>query len=177
MVKVLIGAAEYDSLATLAFADVYLGGDVMRATTWALRNDDAKGRGLVSATRAMLQLPWVGGPPPFEDPPEVVSQVTAMLAADMLAKPRLFADASGSSNVKTAKAGSAQVEFFQPVSGGAPIPMALWTMLLNAGLVVSAAGGREGENEGAEVAGISGGCRPLGGRMIWDYPIAAEDTD
>lgn len=176
MAKVLIGAVEYDAFASVAFADEFLGGDVMRATAWALRNEAAKGRGLVSATRAMLQLPWVAGPPPFEDPPAVAAEVNAMLAADMLAKPKLFADASGNSNVKSAKAGSASVEFFNPVGDAPPLPLALWTMLLNAGLVRGAPSA-ESDNAGPEVSGICGGRRPLGGRFEWDYPIAAEDCD
>lgn len=175
MAKVDVGAEEYDSYADLDFADVFLGGDVLRAGPWALRNEDARGRGLASATRMMLQLPWPDAPPSLNEPPPVVQEVTAMLAADLLAKPRLFSDASGDSNVKLAKAGSAQVEFFRPVQNGPPMPKALWMMLVHAGLIGSAHG--DGQYTGAMVSGINAGCRPLGGRSAWDYPIAATDND
>jgi len=178
MAKVDVGSETYDSFATLDFADVFLGGDVLRAGLWAIRNEDARGRGLVSATRLLMRLPWKGGVPSLDETPDVVQEVAAMLAADMVAKPRLFADASANSNVKTAKAGSAQVEFFQPVGDAPPLPLALWTMLLTAGLVSGGTDPGEGENAGAIVTGISDGChRPLGGRFRWDYLIAAEDHD
>ncbi|MFL6864124.1 MAG: hypothetical protein ACJ8DZ_14105 [Allosphingosinicella sp.] len=174
MAKVDIGDETYDAFASLEFADVFLGGDIMRAGPWSTKDDDAKGRGLVSATRSMLQLPWKDGTPSLDDPPPVVTEVNAMLAADMVAKPSLFADASSNSNVKVAKAGSAQVEFFQAVEDAPPIPMALWTMLLNAGLVRGPI--VTSDNDGPIITGISGGCRPLGGRPL-DYPIAACDRD
>jgi hypothetical protein len=178
MADVDIGSDTYQAFADLEFADLYLAADVARSAAWALKNDDAKGRGLVSATRTMLSLPWCAAVP---DPADVqvspIPEVTAMLAADLLAKPRLFADASGNSNVKSAKAGSAQVEFFSPVDGGPPIPTALWTMLLNAGLVCLGSVTDSSVNDGPIITGISDGCRAYGGRPPWDWPVAAEDCD
>lgn len=176
MVKVLIGANEYDSFVAVAEADLFLAGDVTRATAWALRNDDAKARGLISATRMLVAMPWCDGVPDFDAAPAVVKDVTAMLAADLLAKPKLFADATGNSNIKTVKAGSAQVEFFAPVAGGPPLPMALWNLLMAADLMCP---GKDAgtENDGPFVSGISGGCRPLGGRWPWDWPVASQDYD
>lgn len=177
MPQIELGGVLHNAFADVAFADGYLAGDVMRAAPWALRNAEAKGRGLISATRMMLQLPWCDDAvPAFDGAPDAVKEVTAMLASDLLAKPKLFADASGSSNVKTAKAGSAQVEFFRPVEGGPMIPNALWTQLLNAGLVCGPDLG-DGLNDGAFVTGICEGTRPLGGRYACDYPIAAQDYD
>jgi hypothetical protein len=176
MPQIDIGSETYDVFADLDFADPFLAGDVMRAGPWATRNDDAKGRGLVSATRMLLSLPWCDEVPGFDDAPAVVQEVTSMLASDLLAKPKLFADATGNSNVKSAKAGSASVEFFSPVSGGPPIPTSLWNMLLNAGLMCPGKLG-DGTLEGAIVTGILGGCRPLGGRYPWDWPIASADYD
>lgn len=175
MASIDLGGNAYDVFTTVADADKHLAGDVLRATPWALRNADAKKRGVISATRMLLMMPWCEAAPPFEDAPETVQQVTAMLASDLLAKPKLFANATGNSNVKTAKAGSAQVEFFSPVVGGPPIPTDLWKMLERAGLVCL--GSDDGDNAGPIVSGIMGDCRPLGGRFPWDYPIAAEDHD
>lgn len=134
MAQVQIGGQGYPSFDTVANADVYLGGDVQRAAGWALRNADAKARGMVSATRQLLTIPWCGDPPGIDTAPEVVKQVTAMLAADLLAKPKLFSDASGNSNIKSARAGSAAVEFFRPTVNSPPLPRALWTMLVEAGV-------------------------------------------
>lgn len=176
MAVVPIGGQNFDAYTSVAEADVFLAGDVARAAAWALQNPDAKGRGLVSASRMILQLPWCLDPAPLPTDaavPDEVKQVTAMLAADLLAKPRLFSNASGNSNVKSAKAGSAQVEFFAPVGGAPPIPMALWTVLKNAGLVgcVDA-----GEISGFPfVSGAQGECRPLGGRYGCDWPTAEQD--
>lgn len=180
MADVTIGAVTYSAFEDVAGADEYLGGDVARAVTWAARNADAKGRGLVSATRMLLALPWCGTPPdPATDPaPDLVQQITAELAADLLAKPRLFADASGDSNVKSAKAGSAQVEFFAPVDGGPPLPRAMWDRLVAAGLVcLNSAGDLDVTLDGAQAFGTCEGVRPLGGRYPWDWPITSVDFD
>lgn len=176
--QVDVGSETYDVFADVDFADPYLAGDVARAGQWALRNEDAKGRGLVSATRMLLQLPWCDATPGFDDAPAVVREVTAMLAADLLAKPKLFADATGDTNVKSVKAGSVSVDFFSPVRGGPPLPLALWRLLLNAGLVCLGTTGST-VNDGALVSGISDGCelRGLGGRYPWDWPVACRDYD
>lgn len=177
MPVITIGAKDYDSFIAVAGADDYLAADIARATGWASLADDAKGRALVSATRMLLTMPWCDATPdPAVDQPEPIPSVTAMLGADLAAKPKLFADASGNSNVKRAKAGSAEVEFFAPVEGGPPLPIALWNMLLSAGLVCLG-GDTDVTLDGALPTGISGDCRPLGGRWPWDWPIAAGDYD
>ena len=176
MPKVDIGAEVYDSFISLDRANVYLAGDILRAVPWGLANDDARGRGLVSATRLLQSLPWVDPAPTVAAAPDVVQQVTAMLAADLVAKPKLFADASANSNVKSAKAGSASVEFFRPVEGGPLIPSALWRMLLTAGLVASTSGSDDA-TAGALVTGLGGRRRPLCGRIAGDYEISAADHD
>jgi hypothetical protein len=177
MGKVTIGATEYDSFATKAVADAYLAADILRSAAWALLNDDAKGRALVSATRMMLALPWCDETPdPTVDQAAPVPEVASMLAADLASKPKLFADATGNSNIKSAKAGSASIEFFSPVDGGPPLPKALWDLLLNAGLVCYGAGS-DPTLDGAIPHGTSDGCRPLYGRYPWDWPIASADYD
>ena len=178
MVKITIGSAEYDSYISVADATEYLAADIARAAGWALRNDDTKARALVSATRMMVDLPWCDDVPAFDGAPSPVPEVTAMLGADLAAKPTLFADATGNSNIKVAKAGSASVEFFSPVSGGAPIPKALWDKLNAAGLVCLSKEGIPGQtpNDGAIITGAEG-CRPIWGRYPWDWPIAEEDYD
>jgi hypothetical protein len=177
MATVPIGGEDYEAFADVAFADNYLAADVLRAGPWATRNADAKGRGLVSATRMLLTLPWCEDvPDPTVEQDSPIPEVTAELAADLLAKPRLFADASGNTNVKSAKAGSAQVEFFSPVEGGPPIPKALWDKLLAAGLVCLGTD-EVTINDAPYASGLCGGYRPTYGRFPWDWPIACEDYD
>lgn len=180
MADVTIGATTYKAFEDVAGADLHLAADVARAASWALKSDDAKGRGLVSATRMLLALPWCDtAPDPATDPaPDVVQEVTAELASDLLDKPKLFADATGNSNVKSAKAGSAQVEFFAPVEGGPPLPRALWDRLVAAGLVcLNSAGDLDVTLDGAQPFGTCDGVRPLGGRHPWEWPITAVDYD
>lgn len=180
MATITLGGSDYPSFTSRADATVFLAGDIVRATPWALLNDDAQDRALISATRMLLGLPWCGDTPdPADDAgtPELVKDVTAMLASDLASKPKLFLDATGDSAVKSVKAGSAQVEFFHPITGGPPLPKALWMLLLNAGLVCLHSSG-SAVNDGAFVSGIMGsGCRPLGGRPAWDWPVACSDYD
>jgi hypothetical protein len=75
-----------------------------------------------------------------------------MLAADLLAKPKLFADATGNTNVKSARPEAPRSNSSRPVDGGPPLPMALWNMLLNAGLVCP--GKRATALDGAIITGI-----------------------
>ncbi len=178
MATVTIGTTDYDAFEDIAGADDYLAADIARATAWALLNDEAKGRALVSATRMMIALPWCEDTPdPTVDQAAPIPEVAAMLAADLAAKPKLFADASGNSNIKVAKAGSASIEFFSPVDGGPPLPKALWDLLLNAGLVCYGIGDTDVTLDGAVPHGTSDGCRPLYGRYPWDWPIASADYD
>jgi hypothetical protein len=174
-----LGSGSYASFADQDWADDFLAADVARATGWVLRNADAKARGLVSATRLLMRL--IAAVPPLDprgeiaDQPEVIMEVTAMLAADLLAKPQLFANASQNSNIKSVKAGSASVEFFQPLKGGPALPRALWDMLVLAGFAGLA---DQSEIAAPFVSGISSCDRPLGGRYPWDdWPFVQTDYD
>lgn len=178
MPDVTVGANTYKSFISTADADTYLDGDISRAESWSGVVADNKARAVVSATRMLLVMPWCADPAPSPDDAPVdqtVADVTAMLAADLASNPELFADASGDSNIKVAKAGSAQVEFFAPIEGGPPIPRALWDRLLAADLVCLDASGDGDVIGGAEAFGISGSVRPLGGRWPWDWAATFED--
>ena len=174
--EVDVGSNTYEAFADQDTASEYLAGDVARADGWALLTADQQGRALVSATRMMLVLPWCAdAPDPAADPDPVVQEVAVMLAADLAADPKLFADASGNSNVKVVSAASGtSVEFFSPVSGGPPIPRALWDRLRKAGLVCLDSG--IDLMTGPMSLGTAE-CRPIGGRWPWDWPIAALDYD
>lgn len=177
MPMITINGKDYASYASVAYADEYLAADIARAAAWdAIEDDDQKGRALISATRMLLTMPWCeAAPDPTVDQDEPIPSVTAMLAADLTANPDLFADASGNSNIKRAKAGSAEVEFFSPVDGGPPLPLALWNRLLATGLMCPNGSGGDLILDGALPSGTSGCDRPLGGRFPWDWPIAEQD--
>jgi hypothetical protein len=172
MASVTIGSTTYPSFSSVADADAYLGADAIRAVPWALRNPDAKARGLVTATRLLLGLTWCGVAPTIDNPPPVLVDVTAMLAADGLARPGVFTNPSGSlpRGVKSASAGKAAVEFFSPsqVAQAHPLPSDLWGLLVAAGLVGCTADPTP--NDGPFVSGASSGrCDrwPYGG-IFWD---------
>lgn len=175
-----IGANDYPAFADQDFADEFLAADVQRAAPWSLYQDETKVRGLVSASRMIAGF-LVADPLP--DPtadvaalPEALKEVTSMLAADLLAKPKLQANGSANSNVKTAKGGSASVEFFRPVDASAPLPDALWRMLLLAGLVGNLPDPEESGSP--EATGTEDRVRPLCGRFAFDdWPWVQRDFD
>lgn len=174
MVDVTIGSNDYQGFTSVEKADEHLAADISRADAWAELDEDRKGRGIISATRVMLGLPWIEeAPDPAEDQASPIPEVCAELAADLIAKPKLMADASGNSNIKSVKAGSATVDFFSPVAGGPPIPRALWDRLVAAGLVGLESS--SGTAVGAPETFGGGECRPLSGRYPWDWPIAEQD--
>ena len=129
MASVDIGDYNYDVFADVDFADEYLAGDILRGPIWLVLPADQKPVALVSATRLLLRQSWRDGPPSFDDPPLVVQQATAILAADMAAKPASVDSAGGGSNVKSVGAGSAKVEFFAPVSSTGDLPSSVLALL------------------------------------------------
>ena len=128
MASVDIGPNTYSSFIDNDYADEYLAADVSRATTWAALAADDKGRAIVTATRLLLRQSWRDGPPSLDTPPDEVQQSTALLAADVIAKPSLGDSGSTSSNVKAVGAGSARVEFFSPIAGTS-LPPAAFALL------------------------------------------------
>lgn len=136
MPSVDIGAETYPAYADQDYADVFLLADARRSASWAARTPDTKGRGLVTATRLLQrQTGWTDGAPDINDPPEAVKEVTSMLADDILAKPLLGDDARQvGSNVKRAKGGPAEVEFFRAIPASTILPQYVIDLLLAAGL-------------------------------------------
>jgi hypothetical protein len=130
MADVDISSETYGSFASVEEADLYLAADALRAFAWAALDDDAKGRGLVTASRLLLRMHWLIAIPAYSDPlPDALRDAACLLAADIVAKPELGDKASSDSNIRSAKAGSASVEFFRPVTGTFPLPHAVLLML------------------------------------------------
>lgn len=145
MADITIGSNTYQSYASVAFADNYLAADVARSVAWEATAEDDKARGLVTATRLLMRdVPWLAGVPDITAPPAAVQEATALLAPDILAKPKLGDSASTGSNVKSVTARGTGVEFFRgDDSAVTPVPSAVWSLLLAAGLIgsVDSAGG------------------------------------
>ena len=144
MPSVTINGAEYPVYADVDFADAFLAADMLRADAWdALTADPQKGRALVTATRQIMRQCWAAGtaPDPAVDPVDpLIAQATSLLAADIAADPSLGDSAATGSNLKRAKAGPAEVEFFYS-SESTPLPAAAWQLLLSTGLLCGSAGG------------------------------------
>lgn len=126
-----------NSYATVAEADTYLENSVRAATNWDSLDEDSKSRALITATDLLDRQTWVGtrtndAPTQTRAWPRTGVQDCEGLAVDSSAVPEgivnatielayeLSQDASvetskgTGSNVKSAKAGSAQVVFFRP---------------------------------------------------------------
>ena len=127
MATITINTVDYNSFASVADADAFLAADVKRYAAWAALDADAnaKARALVTASRYLAGLDWADGVPSYDTPPTAVVEATALLAADIAAKPSLGDDASTGSNVKRVKGGEAEVEFFRPTAGAALPPYLL----------------------------------------------------
>lgn len=122
-----------NSYATIAEADTYLD-DSTRALAWETTDDDTKARALITATRLLEKQCWQGtktNPAQtlhwpatgafYEDgsavdpntiPPEIVAG-TIELAFELTQNVELEGSDSTASNIKSVKAGSAQVEFWR----------------------------------------------------------------
>lgn len=176
MATVSIGGVDFDSFEDVAGADAFLVADILRAGPWSTREADQKARGLISASRRIATLPWVGDPPDFNSPPTIVKEVTAMFAADLIGNPTLLGTAANQDNVRSLNVKSVAVEFFAPggSNDGLPIPRIFWDMLTLAGLV-----SLKGDSSDIDPpVFISGACnyeRPLAGRYEEDWPKTAED--
>jgi hypothetical protein len=153
MAQVSIGAVNYDSFATVAQADTFNGGDILRAPIWAALVADTKVRALVTATRKLLRLSWADGLPSLAATPAPVIEACSALAADIAATPALAASASTASNIKRTKAGSVEVEFFkQSASDILPIPQDVYELLAASGLLAAPIGGQPYVSDDNEIS-------------------------
>lgn len=138
MTTVTIGSNDYDVYVSDVEASTYLAADYGRATAWAALTSDQKKMAVVSATRVLDRQRWVGAKTDSDQAlafprtgltdadgnavasdtvPTAVENACAILAADIAADSDLANDPSTASNIKSVKAGSANVEFFRPQSG------------------------------------------------------------
>lgn len=140
MATVDIDGNDYAVYADVDFADIYLAGDALRASIWAQLDAVGKARALISATRLLQRLCWTDGVPATTDPVlEAIANATSLMAADIAGKPSLGDSGDTATNLKRAKAGPAEVEFFRNFDS-TPLPTAAWQILLDTGLLCESSG-------------------------------------
>lgn len=131
MATVQIDSLEFDTYASLADADEYLAGDASAASWRAVTTEDNdRGRALVTATRLIDRTGWGGektdvdqihafprtGFPDFDEDivPQAVIDASILLARDIQAGSSVDSQAVTGSNVRRQKAGSVEIEYFNP---------------------------------------------------------------
>ena len=132
-----IGGVNYTSYASVVEADAYLAVDPTRSAAWAALNPDQKGTNLVAATRRLDLLQWSGEKVdpnqetqwprnnatcdgesvPNTGVPKPVENATGLLAGSITRDASASNQGTSGSNIKKAKAGSADVTFFRPTNG------------------------------------------------------------
>lgn len=131
---ITLNTIDYVSYASVAEADARLAVDPVRSAAWLALTDDAKGINLVAATNRLdyerysgtkevnsqeNKWPRIGATCnstaiPDGDIPLELEKATILLAGTIAITPTASSAGSASSNIKRAKAGSAEVEFFRP---------------------------------------------------------------
>lgn len=139
MATVSIGGNDYDVYAVVATADIFLAADFARDVAWTALTADQKAQALVTSTRRLDRLKWLGtisdpGVQPLEFPrdglvdcdgtaladattPQDFIDASILLAADIAAKPSLGSDTGTDSNLKRVRADKVEVEFFRAQGG------------------------------------------------------------
>lgn len=150
MVTVTINLIDYDVYADADTADDFLAADFARAAAWTALTADQKSQALVTSTRRLDRLKWLGtisdpGVQPLEFPrdglvdcdgndladgttPQDLIDASIILAADISVKPALGSDTRTDSNIKRVRADKVEVEFFR-AQGGAILSKQLMELL------------------------------------------------
>lgn len=119
MGTVTIGSSTYSVYGTHAALTDYAAGSFVHAATYAAATTANQQRALVEATRILLSLTWVDAANANVDTASATAiQAAQELALAGLADAAVFTAATASSNIKSAGAGKAAVEFFSPVGVG-----------------------------------------------------------
>lgn len=151
-----IQGSAFDSFVSEADANAYLLGKI-GTSAWRTADNEENRQALVSATRwvrLFLAKRLDPEPDPSVDPaPQLIQDATAEAAFVLISDAAAQDKADTGSNVKRAKAGSAEVEFFRPTEGTA-LPNTAQQLLneylneVGGGVVVGAAAfGVDGESE------------------------------
>ncbi len=105
-----------NSYISRADADAFFADDI-RFATWALIVGEMKDRLLVTASRNINLLVVADCKLPLTTISTELQQATAELAIEYSITPAMATQANTGSNLKRARAGSAEAEFFRPTNG------------------------------------------------------------
>lgn len=135
MATVQIDGTDHEVYIDEAAADAYLQADASRRTAWAALATDTKLIYIVSATRRLDRLKWKGtksvagqalewprdnvGVEWVDDGvvPQAILDATAVLAGDLALDESVADQLDAGANIRSVKAGTAQVQFFRPTFG------------------------------------------------------------
>ena len=138
---ITIETVDYIAYASVTEADDYLNTDIQREAAWELLSDDDKGKHLVAATRRLDLELWKGAKTGGEgvqtekwprtgveyadgtavstaEVPQELEDAAIILAGSIALDSENAESGTGGSNLRRAKAGSAEVEFFRPTIPG-----------------------------------------------------------
>lgn len=176
MATITINSSDYETYADVATADEYLAGD-FGATRWqAEADDDSKGRALVTATRILDRMCWLGdkavaaqllawprtgtGLSDIDDDeiPQDVIDASVVLAKLIHAGSTVDSTPSTASNIKRQQAGSVSIEYFRPGESPTRLPIAVHEMIKRyfcgggyAGVIASGVDGCSAFNPGYDI--------------------------
>ncbi len=135
-----LGGSSFTSYASIAEANARLLVDPARHGIWTALSDDSKIRFLVAGTNRMDLLSWQGtktggssqenqfprtgltykdgASVSTSEVPKELENATILTAGSIALDPKVAESGSAGSNIAEVKAGTAQVKFFRPLSGG-----------------------------------------------------------
>lgn len=135
MVQITHAGITFEVYANIQTAENYLFGSIELLEAWAaIRNNDLKARGLITATRQLDSLQWPGvrasNTQPLAWPrtgvtdragqavdpntvPDAIINASILLAARLISAPSLSARRVSQGNVRRVRAGTAEVQFFR----------------------------------------------------------------
>lgn len=160
MPTVPISSADYAVYADLATADDYLLAD-FSATTWRDETvEDQKSRALVTSTRILNRMPWSSdrdwpragtADTDTGDVPQDVIDASIVLAKLIHAGSTVDSSPTTASTVRRQKAGSVEIEYFDPTLFSDPtrLPIEVWELIqkyLSSITVTALASGTDGES-------------------------------
>lgn len=129
-----------NSYATLAEGNTYFD-NRFAASVWFLMNDDQLTRALITASTQISQLVSTDNKLPITLPiNQALKNATSELAFAMVVDAKVVSQSSTGKNIKRAKAGSAEVEFFRPTLGtglSSRFPSLVMGILKEAGLIAT----------------------------------------
>lgn len=178
LTTITINSVEYQSYASVTEADEYLAVDPERGAAWATLDNDTKGAHLVAATRRldMESYPgekedenqtteWPrtnatcnGEPIPDGIIPQELEDATILLAGSIALDASAAAGGIAASNIKSAGAGSAKVEFFRPTSSNFSLATMQPTVFATVRCLLS---GSQSSGAGYGLASGTGRCSPF----------------